>query len=556
MVGYLLQQVLVMIARRLFFFQLRTVTALIFAFLSTLATTNAIILFRTGDPTANTTAPTGNLAGSGWQYEGLFGSFLGTAIAPHFFITARHVGVQSNTFLYRGVNYTILQSFDDPTNSDLRIYQVAEQFPDYAPLYSKRNEIGQHLVVFGRGTQRGNDVFADGILRGWEWGGSDAVERWGENQVDDIVSFGSLGDMLYALFDGNGFPEEAHLSSGDSGGGIFISDNGVWKLAALNYSVDGPFSTSPGGDGFLAALFDMRGLYGINGILVAGPAPVPSGFYASRISSKLAWIQSIIGPGLVNISARAQVGNGDQVCIAGLIIQGSATKTKRILVRGMGPSLQVGSPPFAGRLMDPMIELHNSAGATILINDDWRSSQQAEILSTGFAPSNNKEAALIAVLSPGSYTVILRGVGGTTGIGLIEIYDLDGSLDPDLGNLSARADVETGDGILIGGLIVRSTSKPVLLRALGPELTNNGIVDVLEDPTMELRDSNGVLLVSNDNWRDASNSAAIQATRFAPNDDRESAILTTPAPGNYTALVRGAGNTTGTALLEVYLMAH
>ena len=546
---------LIMIARRLFSSQLRAAVAIIFAFLSTLTTTNAIILYRTGDPAANTTEPTGTLAGSGWQYEGLIGAFLGTAIAPHFFITAQHFGVQSSPFFYRGVNYTILQWFDDP-NSDLRIYEVAEEFPDYAPLYSREDEICQHLVVFGRGTQRGSEVFSGGLLRGWEWGASDAVERWGENQVNDIVSFGALGDMLYALFDSNGFPEEAHLSSGDSGGGIFLSDNGVWKLAGLNYSVDGPFYTSPGGDYFYAALFDMRSLYGINGILVTGNAPVPSGFYASRISSKLAWIQSVIGPGLVNISARAQIGTGDQVCIAGFIIQGSATKTKRILVRGMGPSLQADGLLPAATLMDPAIELHNSAGATILANDDWRSSQQAEILSTGLAPSNNKEAALIAVLPPGEYTVILRGVGATTGIGLIEVYDLDGSLDPDLGNLSARADVETGDSILIGGLIVRSAFNQVLLRALGPELANSGIAGVLSDPVMELHDSNGVLLLSNDNWRDAPNSTAIEATGLAPTDDRESAILTTPAPGNYTALVRGAGDTTGIALLEVYLLAQ
>lgn len=547
---------LIMNAGRLFSFRQQTAAAVIFALLSTFATTNAIILYRTSDPTANTTEPTGALAGSGWQYQGLFGSFLGTAIAPHFFITAQHIGMQSSTFFYRGVNYTVLQWFDDP-NSDLRIYEIAEQFPDYAPLYSRNDEIGQHLVVFGRGTQRGSEVFSGGLLRGWEWGASDEVERWGENQVNDIVSFGStLGDMLYALFDPNGFPEEAHLSSGDSAGAVFLNDNGVWKLAALNYSVDGPFSTSPGGDGFLAALFDMRSLYGINGILITGNAPVPSGFYASRISSKLAWIQSVIGPGLVNISARAQVGTDDRVCIAGLIIQGSATKTKRILVRGMGPSLQAGGLPLAATLMDPAIELHDSAGTTILANDDWRSSQQAEILSTGLAPSNNKEAALIAVLPPGEYTVILRGTGATTGIGLIEVYDLDGSLDPDLGNLSGRADVETGDSILIGGLIVRSASNPVLFRALGPELANSGIAGVLNDPVMELHDSNGALLVSNDNWRDATNSAAIEATGRAPTDDRESAILTTLAPGNYTALVQGVGNTTGIALLEVYLLAH
>jgi len=116
--------------------------------------------------------------------------------------------------------------------------------------------------------------------------------------------------------------------------------------------------------------------------------------------------------------------------------------------------------------------------------------------------------------------------------------------------------VETGDSILIGGLIVRAASKQVLFRALGPELANSGIAGVLSDPVMELHDSNGALLVSNDNWRDASNSTAIEATGLAPTDDRESAILTTPAPGNYTALVRGAGNTTGIALLEVYLLAH
>jgi len=541
--------------RHLFSFRRRIVFAIIFAFLPTLATTNAIILFRTSDPTANTTEPTGTLAGTGWQYQGLFGAFLGTAIAPHFFITAQHIGVQSNTFFYRDVNYTILRWFDDP-NSDLRIYEVAEQFPGYSPLYAKNNEPGQHLVVFGRGTQRGSEVFSGGILRGWQWGGADAAVRWGENQVSEIVSFGSLGDMLYALFDSNGFPEEAHLSVGDSGGGVFLSDNGVWKLAGLNYSVDGPFATSAGGDGFLAALFDMRGFYGINGILITGTAPVPSGFYASRISSKLAWIQSIIGPGLANISSRAQVGTGDRVCIAGFIIEGSAGRTKRILVRGIGPSLRAGAVPLVGRLMDPVIELHDSTGATILTNNDWRSSQQTEILSTGLAPSNNKEAALIAVLSPGNYTAILHGIGTTTGIGLVEVYDLDGDLDPELGNLSARADVETGDGILIGGLIVRSSFIQVLLRALGPELANSNVAGVLSDPMIELHDSNGALLVANDNWRDAPDSPAIEATGLAPTDDRESAILTTPVPGNYTVIVRGAGGTTGIGLLEAYLLAH
>jgi hypothetical protein len=299
----------------------------------------------------------------------------------------------------------------------------------------------------------------------------------------------------------------------------------------------------------------MRGLYGFNGVLITGIAPVPSGFYATRISSKLAWIQSVIGPGLVNLSTRALVGTGDRVCIAGFIIQGDASKTKRILVRGLGPSLQSGGLLLAGRLIDPVLELHDATGGLILSNDNWRSSQQAEIQGSGLAPSNDKDSALIAVLPPGNYTAILRGKNFTTGIALVEVYDLEGTFDPDLGNLSARADVEPGNGVLIGGLIVRS-AKQLLLRALGPELASNGVVGALNDPVMELHDANGALLISNDNWRDAPDNALIEATGLAPGDDRESAILVAPSPGNYTAIVRGAGNSTGIALLEAYVLSQ
>lgn len=522
--------------------------AVIAALLCVCASVQAVVLFRTADPAANTTEPTGDLAGSGWQYQGLFGAFLGTAIAPQFFITAEHFGVASNTFFYRGLNYTIEQWFDDPY-SDLRIYKVTETFPDYAPLYSRNDEIGQRLVVFGRGTQRGSEIVLDATLRGWGWGGTDTVVRWGENEVADIVPFISIGDMLYALFDEGGLPEEAHLSSGDSGGAVFLNDAGVWKLAALNYAVDGPFYTAPDTNEFKAALFDMRGFYDSNGDLIAGDAPVPSGFYASRISSKRSWIQSVIGPALGNISSRALVGTGDRVCIAGFIIQGDASKPKRILVRGIGPSLQA----LAGTLVDPILELHDGTGALILSNDDWRSSQESEIQESGLAPADDKESALIADLAPGNYTAVLRGNNSATGIGLIEVYDLEGAIEPHLGNLSARADVETGDDVLIGGLIVLS-QKSLLLRALGPELAASGVAGVLDDPVIELHDSTGALLISNDNWKDAPDPAAIEATGLAPTDERESAILVAPAPGNYTAIVRGAGNSTGIALVEAYLL--
>lgn len=527
------------------------------ALLSVAATTNGIILYRTGDPAANTTQPTGNLTGSGWQYEGTFGSYLGTAIAPHFFITAEHIGFNSDKFIYHGALYTIVNSFDDP-ETDLRIYEVAEPFPTYAPLYTGSDEVGKHLVVIGRGKQRGAGIVTSGILRGWAWGGSDEVQRWGENVVAAIKEIPSAGDMIYALFDKAGLPDEAHLANGDSGGAVFVDAGGVWKLAGINYDVDSVY-TGPNGAGILfAALFDERGFYGPDRAFVTGNAPVPSGFYASRISSRISWIASIIEPRLANISARAAVGTGDQVSIGGFIIRGDPGQSRRIIVRGLGPSLQVNGVPVPGRLANPVLELHNGTGALVSVNDNWRAGSQATVIQNiGLAPGNEKEAALIATLPVGACTAILRGAGGSTGLGLIEVYDVDGIGNARLLNLSARAYVGTGDRVLIGGLIVHSISQRLLLRAIGPDLAAQGVAGELKNPVLELHDSNGAILSTNDNWKDAPNSSEIAATGLAPIDARESAILITPGPGAYTAVVRGVGATvTGVALLEAYLIVE
>lgn len=253
----------------------------------------AIILYRTADPRANSTEPTGELTGSGWQYQGMFGDFLGTPIAPRFFISAKHLGGASDKFTYRGAVYTVVRGFDDP-KSDLKIHEVAETFPAFAPLYTKGDEIGQRLVMFGRGTRRGAERIVNGQARGWEWGASDSVQRWGENKVASIVEKG--GEMLRVAFDGPGLPHEAHLSSGDSGGAVFIHDGGVWKLAGINSDVD-RFAFGPDGGGpYDAAMFDMRGSYMPDGTLVGGSAAAPSGFYAARISSRIPWITSVIVP--------------------------------------------------------------------------------------------------------------------------------------------------------------------------------------------------------------------------------------------------------------------
>lgn len=526
-----------------------TVSLTVLAMLMFVAAAGGVILYRTADPRANTTQPTGALAGSGWQYEGNFGAFLGTAIAPHYFVTAKHLGTGPTAFFYRGVNYTIVRSFADPV-ADLRIFEVAETLPRYAPLYSRSDEAGQHLVVIGRGTQRGPERIVNGQLRGWNWGASDSVQRWGENEVASIV-----GGTLYVLFDQAGLPQEAHISSGDSGGAVFLNDGGVWKLAGINSDVDRFASGPDGGGPYNAAMFDERGSYRSDGSLVTGDVPVPSGFYAARISSRLSWIYGIIGntdPGLANVSARVTVGTDDRVCIGGFIIQG---QSKRVGIRGLGPSVLVGGVPVPGGLADPVLELHDGTGATIFFNDNWRASQAAEIQDSGLAPGSDREAALIATLPAGNYTAVLRGTNGSTGIGLMEVYDLDPRGNSQLLNLSARAYVGTDDDVLIGGLIVQSVSRRLLLRALGPELAAYGVTGELGNPALELHDFNGAILAANDNWRDAPNSADISATGLAPIDDRESAVLAMLGPGTYTVIVRGVGDTrTGIALLEAYLI--
>jgi uncharacterized protein (DUF1800 family) len=251
---------------------------------------------------------------------------------------------------------------------------------------------------------------------------------------------------------------------------------------------------------------------------------------------------------LVNISTRMRVESGDNVLIGGFIVSGSGSKN--ILVRGLGPSL-----PVAGALADPALELHDASGAIVAQNDNWRGTQQSQISSSGLAPADDREAALIATVSPGNYTAVVRGANNTTGVALVEVYDLDDATSKSrLSNISTRGDVLTGDDVMIGGFIVRGDiSKRMIARVRGPSLTLAGlpISGRLSDPMLELHDGGGALLAQNDNWR-STQAAEIQASTVAPTDDREPAVVSTLQPGNYTTIVRGATDTTGIALVEFY----
>ena len=258
-----------------------------------------------------------------------------------------------------------------------------------------------------------------------------------------------------------------------------------------------------------------------------------------------------VAPSLLNLSTRLSVQTGDNVLIGGFIITGSSSKN--VLLRGMGPSLASSGQPVAGRLSDPTLTLFDGAGTALLSNDDWMNgTQKQEIIDSGLAPGDPKEAAMIALLEPGNYTAILSGKNGATGVGLLELYDLAQSAPANAVNISTRGLVQTGDNVMIGGFIVGgSKTSRILVRAIGPELTAAGVPGALQDPTLELHDGSGTTIATNDNWR-STQQADIAATMLAPTDDRESAILSTLAPGNYTAILRGSGGLTGVALFEAY----
>ena len=253
----------------------------------------------------------------------------------------------------------------------------------------------------------------------------------------------------------------------------------------------------------------------------------------------------------INLSTRMRVLTGDDAGIGGFIITGSAPK--HVLLRAIGPSI-TGVP---GVLADPVLELHRPGGLPTIINDNWRDdpAQEAAIIATGIAPTNNLESAIDVTLNPGAYTAVVRGKNNTSGVGLIEVYDLSQAVLAKLANISTRAFVGTGNDIVIAGFILggHSGGDRIVVRGLGPSLTALGVANALADPTLELRDSNGALLVGNNDWQDnPAQAAEVTAAGLAPSSNLESGIAATLPPGLYTALLAGLNNGTGIGLVEVY----
>jgi hypothetical protein len=256
-----------------------------------------------------------------------------------------------------------------------------------------------------------------------------------------------------------------------------------------------------------------------------------------------------------------QVQTGGDVGIGGFIITGPSAATsgasvpKHVLLRAIGPSLTPSGVPDA--LADPVLELHGPDGFVTIINDNWRDdpAQEALIIASGIPPTNDLESAIDATLAPGAYTAIVRGKNNTSGVALVEVYDLNQAVPAQLANMSTRALVSTGDDIVIAGFVLgnHNGDDRIIVRGMGPSLTAEGVPNALADPVLELRDRNGALLVSNNDWQDnAPQAAEIIAAGLAPNNALESGIAATLAPGLYTALLAGLNNGTGVGLVEVY----
>jgi len=323
---------------------------------------------------------------------------------------------------------------------------------------------------------------------------------------------------------------------------------------------------------------DFTGAPDVIASLKVNGVPQPPGIYGGPMSGAPHILPEFEGTGTVsvgplstlgNISTRAFVQTDDDVMIGGFIVQG--TEPKRVIIRALGPELtQYGVPNV---LVNPTLELHDRTGALIASNDNWRitiiggiitSDQVTDIRNSGYAPTDLRESAIVADLPAGNYTAIVRGVSRTTGVALMEVYDLNPQPSSTLRNISTRSFVQTGDNVMIGGFIVQRTQptggQRVIIRAIGPELTQYGVPNALANPTLELYNADGDLIASNDNWQHTiiggiitSNQAiAIRNSGHAPANRSESAMIVTLPSGNYTAIVRGVNNTTGVALVEVY----
>ncbi len=410
-------------------------------------------------------------------------------------------------------------------------------------ILTQHNELFTDQTVLGRGHRMSI------MLTYWREigvgvsGGSDSGQRMIWDSLYTVQNFGTqtnstpfITGVVYSDANGNGF-----YDAGEGIGGVRIDVAGSSFFAVS--SASGGYSVPVPGDGSYNVTFSGGGqATAQRTVIVANSQNVKSDYLASPLPNPTL---------LANVSTRLPVGADPKELIAGFILTG--TQPKKVIIRAIGPSLNL-----AGQLNNPTLQLFH--GSTLLASDDDWQNQPADgrqaVIDSTIPPTNDLEAALVRTLpaNGAAYSVVVRGLNNTTGIAVVQVYDLDRTVDSKLANISTRGFVQTGNDVLIAGMIVLGPGpQKVIVRAIGPSLTVPG---KLMNPTLDLRDGNGTVVRSNDDWRTGGQAAEIIASTVPPTNDAESALVETLA-GNgaaYTAIVQGANNTTGIAVVEVYAL--
>jgi uncharacterized delta-60 repeat protein len=503
-------------------------------------------------------------------------------------VTGFYYGVLDSSFGNNGVTATDLGTDDDEANavaiqSDGKIVLAGQTSDSIAAVrYDSNGAIDTSFGVNGKVTTKvgnsinhGNGVVVQSDGKIVVTGQADSnlvLLRYGSAGTPD-PSFGGTGTALVSL-GANSLGGEALSLQGDDK--ILVTGSGNGDFVVLRFTKDGFLDSNYGGgvkvtmdvtgandfahaitlDSFGRAivageadnLFGIARLQGDTAIPTPTPTPNPT---------------ATATPGLVgNVSTRLPVGTGDNALIEGFIVDGPAGSTKRIIVRAIGPSLTPFGIPDA--LANPTLEIHDASAnnATVAANDDWKNTQvgglitgdqSAEIASSGVPPSNDLESAIIANLAPGSYTAVVRGAGDTAGTGVVDAYDLSAASPARLANIATRGLVQPGDKLMIAGFIIQSGPVRAVVRAIGPSLSAFGITNALPDTTLQLRDSNGVVVQENDDWQ-SDQKQELESTGLQPTNDLEAALVTTIPPGQYTAQVRGKPETTGIGVVQLYFL--
>ena len=362
----------------------------------------------------------------------------------------------------------------------------------------------------------------------------------------NLTIYGSLNSLASSSFALQFFATQAPDSSGFGEGKVFLGQAQLTTNSSGDAAFNVTFPLPSNVASVSATAIDSSG----NTSEFSAAAPISSSAPTAPPTGPTAVTLPAEPAQLLNVSTRLRVDTGEKVLIAGFIVSGN--DPKKIIVRGIGPSLSAVSAP--ARLADPVIELHDFAGL-LATNDNWKQDQRTEIENSGIPPTNDLESAIVRTVPPGNYTVVLRGQNNGTGIGVVEAYDLSQAADSLFGNISTRGFVATGDDVMIRGFIAAgsgSGNPTVAIRGLGPSLASFGVANVLADPTLELRNANGTLVQSNNEWIHSEHYYEIRATGLQPQDSHEAMILYDVGPGNYTAILRGVANGTGVGLLEIY----